>query len=422
MVKYNMKNKIFNILKQAGRISLDEQKKMTVDVKSDKSIVTNGDLAVSKFLEEELKLAFPDHDIFSEENTTNKPKSNKVIVIDPIDGTESYSRKEDSWSILVGFLYDNKIHSGFVYQVSTGLLYYGIKGQGSFKVDSDGKETKLIAKNNGEKLALSSKSDYGEREFFNKLGYTKQEYSYSAALKIMKVAEGSADVFANFRKKCSLWDLVAPVAILNEAGGDIVYQDRVLYDFNETHINTNFVCYSKDIDSSVFFGSQELISPLEKKTKKEIFEQLNKYPQSNFAFKRKHDIHTGIDLYCNEGDSVLAMEDGVVMSFSLFTGENVSSPWWNETSAVVVKGASGYILYGELKLNNDIKVGDRIKAGTVLGNVTPVLKQNKNKNPVNMLHIELYNSEPFALEWGLNEKKPMNLLDPLVLISKIKKD
>ena len=94
--------KLINLIRKAGKIALESQKEMTVANKADTSIVTNGDLAVSKFLERELKKLYPDHDVFSEENCSNIPKSSKVIIIDPIDGTESYSRREDTWSILVG--------------------------------------------------------------------------------------------------------------------------------------------------------------------------------------------------------------------------------------------------------------------------------------------------------------------------------
>jgi 3'(2'), 5'-bisphosphate nucleotidase len=248
-----MDKKLLQILLEAGQIALQEQKQMTVNTKTDKSIVTNGDLAVSQFLEKELKKIYPDHDIFSEENTSIIPQSPKVIVIDPIDGTESYSRTQDSWSILVGFLYNNEIYSGVVYQPSKNLLYYATKGKGAFKIDQDGVTTKLNAINRSEPLGISSPKDYGEKAFMENLGFNKQEYSYSAALKIMQVAEGLADIYANFRHKCSLWDLIAPVAILSEAGGQIKYDKSIAYDFNKTHIDANFCCFGQTVDPKQVF-------------------------------------------------------------------------------------------------------------------------------------------------------------------------
>ena len=68
----------------------------------------------------------------------------------------------------------------------------------------------------------------------------------------------------------------------------------------------------------------------------------------SFGYKRKFDIHTGVDLYCNKGDQVFAIEDGEVVAIEWFTGEKVDMPWWNNTQAVAIKGKSGVINYGEI--------------------------------------------------------------------------
>lgn len=133
-------------------------------------------------------------------------------------------------------------------------------------------------------------------------------------------------------------------------------------------------------------------------------------PDSNscggFGFQRKHDIHTGVDLYCNNGDDVYCIEDGIVVDICEFTGFN-ESPWWEDTYAVVIKGENGFILYGELIPNNLIKVGLQIKEGNFIGNVKRVLKKDKGVTPTSMLHLELYSqyTEPV---WWIN-KQPKNL-------------
>lgn len=235
---------LFKIVREAGIIALSEQKKMKISEKSDLSIVTNGDLAVSIFLERELKKIYPNHDIFSEENTGTIPNSKKVIIIDPIDGTESYSRNEDTWSILIGFL-DNMIPvGGVVYQPTADTLYYGFKEQGSFKVSGSVK-TKLDAQGVGSIKGIQSFKDYGENEFLNSLGINEIKKMYSAALKIMKVAEGESDAYPNFGKKCSLWDLVAPTIILEEAGGKVSYFDEISPSFESPRIDSRFCATGK---------------------------------------------------------------------------------------------------------------------------------------------------------------------------------
>lgn len=137
-----------------------------------------------------------------------------------------------------------------------------------------------------------------------------------------------------------------------------------------------------------------------------------------FGVTRKFDMHTGVDMYCLEGDEVVAMEDGEVVAVEWFTGTKVNMPWWNDTQAVAVKGESGIINYGEVIAY--VKVGDVIKAGDIIGVVTPVLKTDKGKVPsTSMLHLELYAEYDgqWAL-WEVGAEQPENLLDPTELLEK----
>lgn len=135
-----------------------------------------------------------------------------------------------------------------------------------------------------------------------------------------------------------------------------------------------------------------------------------------FGVTRKFDMHTGVDMYCKEGDKVLAMEEGVVVAVEWFTGAKVNMPWWNDTKAIAIKGKSGIINYGEVK--SHVCVGDVVDEGELIGWVIPVLKQDKGKVPsTSMLHLELYTEYDgnWAL-WEVGTEQPINLLDPTSLL------
>ncbi len=145
------------------------------------------------------------------------------------------------------------------------------------------------------------------------------------------------------------------------------------------------------------------------------------YPDApgQFGAIRKYDIHTGIDFYCNAGSLVTAVEDGVIIAIEIFTGPAVGSSWWNETYAVLVRGVSGVVLYGEVNIEYmTLKVGDVISAGQAIGRIgTPVLKKDKGR-PRHMLHLELMKyTATQSLEWKLNEPQPDLLLDPTPYLS-----
>lgn len=116
-----------------------------------------------------------------------------------------------------------------------------------------------------------------------------------------------------------------------------------------------------------------------------------------FGTKRKHSIHTGVDIYTEEGQSVMAVENGKIVAVEHFTGPQDGSPWWNDTDCVLIEGASGVVCYGEINPCTSInaKVGANIKKGTWIGNVKRVLKEGKERPDIDghstsMLHMELY--------------------------------
>jgi murein DD-endopeptidase MepM/ murein hydrolase activator NlpD len=137
-----------------------------------------------------------------------------------------------------------------------------------------------------------------------------------------------------------------------------------------------------------------------------------------FGAIRKHDVHTGVDLYTYPGMSVLAVEPGVVVGIEKFTGPKAGSPWWNDTQAILVEGESGVVCYGELTVEKGLKIGSPIEFEQYLGGVKAVLRQDKGR-PRTMLHFELYtHGTRESVWWRLGEPKPENLLDPTARLEK----
>lgn len=139
-----------------------------------------------------------------------------------------------------------------------------------------------------------------------------------------------------------------------------------------------------------------------------------------FGAIRKHDIHTGMDIYCDPNQICTPVEDGVVTKIELFTGPNASppSPWWNETYAIHVEGKSGVVVYGEISPSKKIQVGKKVSVGQTMGQIKTVLKKDKGL-PMTMLHIELYKpGTTDTVVWNLGEPQPESLLDPTPYFSK----
>lgn len=169
-------------------------------------------------------------------------------------------------------------------------------------------------------------------------------------------------------------------------------------------INKPVELHSGDIDYSKVDIRGKVILPL------------HNHPGSFGAIRKNH-RHEGVDLYCEDGDEVLAIEPGTIVGLFVFTGEAAGSPWWEETFSVLVQGTRHVINYGEITPELGLKVGDAISEGQVLGKVKRVLRKDKGR-PMSMLHLELYalgTTEPLK-EWPLNTKKPANLFSPTNLL------
>lgn len=140
----------------------------------------------------------------------------------------------------------------------------------------------------------------------------------------------------------------------------------------------------------------------------------------SFGAVRKHDIHTGVDLYAPDMTPVYAMTTGVVTDVGYFTGPEANCEWWNTTWFITVgciKGSfDGKILYGEI-YEPQWKKGQIIEEGELIGYVKQVLKKDKGL-PMSMLHLEAYKKDYFGPPVWWYHGQPQNeyLLDPTKLL------
>ncbi len=200
-------------------------------------VLTEADLAVGKFIIEEIQNSYPDHNIIDEETGVMDKKSEYTWVIDPIDGTANFASGIPLYGIMLGLLEkDEPLAGGFV------LPYF--------------KETYIAEKDkgvflNGEKLELSDRSDFSrlmvaygvERIKENPELINKQaEFMVKIASEFLLVRNsGSVFDIAMFVKggygaclynQSQIWDNVAQQVVVEEAGG--VYTDFFGYPMDYT--------------------------------------------------------------------------------------------------------------------------------------------------------------------------------------------
>ncbi len=227
------------ILEHYGREIVAEEK-MGVDRHYEP--VTAADRAASRIIVEGLAEAFPDDGILSEEEedvVAVRLGRERVWIIDPIDGTAGFVRKDGDFAVQIGLAKDGEPVVGVVLLPFHGITYYATAGGGSFKESSAGTE----------RLHASNETDYSKmfmavsrnhpsskiRTVLNSLGVAGEMNRGSVGLKIGLIAEQSCDLYIHLSPRTKLWDTCAPQIILEEAGGKLtdLFGERFRYDIED---------------------------------------------------------------------------------------------------------------------------------------------------------------------------------------------
>ena len=210
----------------AGQVSIDLfEKGLQIEIKEDKSPVSNGDLKVNELLTKKIKYLTPDIPIISEE-TVDLGKKNKAKIfwlIDPIDGTREYIAGKDEYTLNAALVINTVPVLGLVGVPKKNRLFYTY-GAGESYLIENGKTQKINCKKQqpiGEIVALSSvikPSDIilNKLKEFNVTSIVKMASSY----KFCVIANGEYDIYAA-RERANEWDYAAGHAVAQNAGAII---------------------------------------------------------------------------------------------------------------------------------------------------------------------------------------------------------
>ena len=218
----------FNI---AGKDSIDLFKQgLKIEIKEDKSPVSNGDLRVNELITKKINEITPNIPVVSEETVNLKIKNTAKIfwLIDPIDGTKEYIAGRDEYTLNAALVVNTVPVLGVVGVPKKNRLFYSYAPNESFLIES-GKTKKINCKKQqpkGKIVALSSSikpSDVilNKLKEFNVNSIVKMASSY----KFCVIATGEYDVYAA-KERANEWDYAAGHAVAQNAGAIIKTLDE----------------------------------------------------------------------------------------------------------------------------------------------------------------------------------------------------
>ncbi len=162
----------------------------------------------------------PNYGWLSEESEDNAQRldRNRIWVVDPIDGTNSYLNGIPEFAVSVALIENGEVLAGAIFNPAQNEMFDATKGGGAYL---NNKQISVTGRSTFSNLQiLASRSEYDESgwpECFNPRNVRAMS---SIAYKLALVAAGRFDATASAWPKAD-WDICAGCLLVSEAGGTI---------------------------------------------------------------------------------------------------------------------------------------------------------------------------------------------------------
>ena len=203
---------------------------LKIEIKEDKSPVSNGDLLVNDIISKKISELTPNIKIISEETVDLKVKNTSKVfwLIDPIDGTKEYIAGKDEYTINAALIINKVPVLGLVGVPKKNRLFFTYGPGESFLIEN-GKTNKISCKKKqpkGKIVALSSVIKPSDL-ILNKLkeNNVNSIVKMASSYKFCVIATGEYDIYAA-RERANEWDYAAGHAVAQNAGAIIKTLDE----------------------------------------------------------------------------------------------------------------------------------------------------------------------------------------------------
>lgn len=198
-----------------------------VRYKSENEPVTEADRSANQHIVTTIQEAYPNDGILSEESkdNLNRLERERTWIIDPLDGTKEFIARNGEFSIMIGLAIGGKAVMGVIMQPDPGLLYVGAVNHGAF-LHEEGETIPLqVSDKSTVKNMIMVSSRSHRQQIVDKvrkeLHITSERVSGSVGLKVGLISRQLADLYIHPSPGCKEWDICAPAALLEAAGGTI---------------------------------------------------------------------------------------------------------------------------------------------------------------------------------------------------------
>jgi len=221
----------------------------TVSLKQDGTPVTDADTAIETMIRRTLSERFSEDSVIGEEYGP-EGHSLRAWIIDPIDGTKNFAGGIPLWATLLGLRVEGEFVLGVMSLPGIGQRFWAARGVGAF--------------HNGREISVSSTAEMGEAmvlfgdvegilgtpvedPFLRVVGEARRSRGFGDSWGYGLVAAGQAE--AMIEPALMIWDVAAPAAIVEIAGGTISQFDGTPLAHGGSALATNGVLHQSYMEA-----------------------------------------------------------------------------------------------------------------------------------------------------------------------------
>lgn len=216
--------------RQSCRYLSEEYERFHAIPNAPASITTEADHRSQEIVLQYLHATFPTDALRAEEKTATlaaaAQEGERLWIVDPIDGTRGFARKNGEFSVMIALLAQGRIVVGVVAQPAVQRLTYAIAGGGCWRLDGTDTQPQRCQVSQEKSLDRATLTQSRPRsdsptKSVRALKPARVIESYSAGIKLALVARAEADVYHMSYEAVRDWDLAAGHILVTEAGGKV---------------------------------------------------------------------------------------------------------------------------------------------------------------------------------------------------------
>jgi 3'(2'), 5'-bisphosphate nucleotidase len=213
----------------AGKVILEAYAVFVAIPNARADISTDTDRQSQETILQYLHRQFPQDALCAEERTPTVEAGGpgpRAWVVDPIDGTRGFAKKNREFSVMVGLLAAGQPAVGVVFEPVLDRYTYAVRGDGCWWRQA-GKDPIRCCVSTVTQLSAAgltqshTKNPQSPSMAVRALAPRRVVETYSAGIKLAQVARGEVEIYVNDYPTFHDWDVCAGHVLVDEAGGKV---------------------------------------------------------------------------------------------------------------------------------------------------------------------------------------------------------